>query len=77
MVVSLSMMIPPVASIDQKEDLLYELCDRYGLACEYAWGTYHISKDTHADGAVTRTELSSWDADRIEEVVVGYALSGW
>jgi hypothetical protein len=63
------MMIPPVASIDQKEDLLYELCDRYGLACEYAWGTYHIS-----NGVITRTELHEMSADCIEETVLGYAL---
>jgi len=63
----------PVDSIDQREDLLHELCGRYGLELEYAWGTYHISKGP-ASGVITRTELREMSADRIEEAVLGYVL---
>lgn len=59
--------------IDQKEDLLHELCGRYGLELEYAWGIYHISKGP-VSGFIARTELHEMSADRIEETVLRYVL---
>ena len=62
--------------IDEKEDLINEMCNRYGLELSYSWGRYYISvsggfskwQDITTFG---REELDGWDVVRIEEVVLG------
>lgn len=64
--------------IDQKEDRIGELCDQYGLDFEYAWGKYYIGARSDWDSTsviiFSRQDLSEWDEDRIEEIVLEYVL---
>lgn len=72
--------------IRQGEELLRGLCPRYGLlGVRDVWGMWHVSNspiDTRLSPfqsclQISRTDLESWDLDRIEEVVVGWVLEGW
>lgn len=70
--------------IDQKEDMVGELCDRYGLDFQYAWGKYFIAAkvdygatglfDSNSVLTFSRHDLSGWDKDEIEGIVLGYVL---
>lgn len=64
--------------IDQKEDRIRELCDQYVLDFEYAWGKYYIGARSDWDSPsviiFSRRDLSEWDEDRIEEIVLEYVL---
>lgn len=67
--------------IYHKEDLLHELCGRYGLELRYSWGTWCISGGSVSGSIyssvsrfIVRTELHEMSADRIEETVLRYAL---
>ena len=65
--------------IDEKEDLIDDMCDRYGLSFSYAWGRYYISvSDTFSEIlsyiSFSREELEGWEVDRVEELVVAYVI---
>ena len=65
--------------IDEKEDLLDSLCDRYGLSFSYAWGHYFISAsdqftDMRSYVSFRREELEGWGPGRIEETVIAYVI---
>lgn len=65
--------------IDEKEDLIHDMCDRYGLELSYAWGIYYISVSNTFSKCkditkFSRADLEGWGISRIEEVVLGCVL---
>jgi hypothetical protein len=64
--------------IDQKEELIRELCEQYGLSFMNTWGRYYISvKKGRKESWIfdfTRVDLSLWDSDQIEENVLSWVL---
>ena len=69
--------------IDEKEDQIKDICDRYGLTFDYAWGKYYISVkpgegvlslDFNSFITFSRGELEGWEVDRVEELVVAYVI---
>jgi hypothetical protein len=63
--------------IDQKEELIRELCEQYGLSFMYTWGRYYISVNGKEESWIidfTRVDLSLWDSDQIEEKVLSLVL---
>jgi hypothetical protein len=59
--------------VDQKEDLIRDLCDEYGLTFDYAWGRYYLSGVGRVI-AFYRDELEGWGPDRIEEAVMAFVI---
>jgi hypothetical protein len=69
--------------IDEKEERIKEICDRYGLIFDYAWGKYYISVPVDYDFLSTdpstviwfsREDLGVWGVDRVEELIIAYVI---
>lgn len=67
--------------VDEKEDWLRELCDRYGLWFDYGWGYYYVSVLETASTSqllISRYTLDSSSLEQIEQTVLEYVLlNGW
>lgn len=67
--------------VDEKEDWLSELCDRYGLWFDYGWGYYYVCVvgiPVKSQLLISRYTLSSSTLEQIEQTVLEYVLlNGW